>query len=201
MVFHWRAPDQYGLSVPEPGVSARAAIAGRRTGHDAAVRQRDAAGVHEVRSVPGEVAVDDDRVAELEVALLEAAARQRAGRAGRKRPVDDGAGVVFRVEVEVDVRVGPFDLDECARNAEGLLSVEFRRERVVRERRNGGDVRPRRSVPRVCFRREALIGHHFHQFAAKTPAKLLVEAIAVVDLVDRWPRTTYDAPDHCLTRM
>ena len=44
------------------------AVAGRRAGDDAAVSQRHAARVHHVRAVLGAVAVDDDRVAELEVA-------------------------------------------------------------------------------------------------------------------------------------
>ena len=48
-------------------------------------------------------------------------------------PIRDLARLVLDVNVEPGVRIGPRDLRDGARQREGLVSVEFRRKRVVRD--------------------------------------------------------------------
>src|SRR5262249_39426855 len=69
----------------------RPAVAGRRARHNAPVGQRHAPRVNQVRAVSRQIAVDDQRVAELDVALLPASARERAGPAAFARPFGDVA--------------------------------------------------------------------------------------------------------------
>src|SRR5258708_2465497 len=87
---------------------AGTAIALRSAGDNPSVRQRHAPCVNEVRSVLGEVAIDDHRVSQLDVASFETATRQRSWRAGLAAPVDDVAGIVLHVDVKVRVGVAPF---------------------------------------------------------------------------------------------
>ena len=100
----------------------RSAVAGRCAGDDASVGQRHAPRVDRVRAVSREVAVDDDRVAEFEVALLQPPARQRARRRRLRTPISSRCpGLVFDVDVEIRVRIRPLDLREVPTSRIGLL--------------------------------------------------------------------------------
>ena len=54
-------------------------------------------------------------------------------------PIHYIAFVVLHVDVKVRMRVGPFDLGEGAFNPRGLITIELRRERMVRGNRQRGE--------------------------------------------------------------
>src|ERR1700682_6734894 len=62
----------------DTGESLWTSLACRVAGHDSSVGQRHAPRIHQPRSLLGAIAVADERVADLDVAALEAAARQSA---------------------------------------------------------------------------------------------------------------------------
>ena len=104
-----------------------------------AVRERHASARGVVRAVLRAEPFDDDRFAELQLILDDAAAHQLAGRAAGESPGGDGAVSVLHVEVEPDVRVGPLDLLDDAGHLHRLGVVEFGGEGMVRrERRERG---------------------------------------------------------------
>src|SRR5215471_17833606 len=109
----------------------RPAVAGRRARHNAPVGQRHAPRINQVRAVSRQIAVDDQRVAQLDVALLPASARERAGPAAFARPFGDVALVVFDVDVEERMRVRPLDLRDRADEPHRLVAVELSGKRMV----------------------------------------------------------------------
>ena len=126
------ALDDQDYALPRHGLARRrrfsgsgSAVVSARARHDAAVGQRHAAGIDEVRPVLRAIAVDDDRVAELDIAFAEALARQRSRRARFAGPLRRRAALVLRVEIEVRMRVRPLDLRQGAGEADNLLCIEL----------------------------------------------------------------------------
>src|SRR5580765_4632529 len=97
-----------------------------------------------MRAVPREVAVDDQRVAELDVALLPAPPRERTRAAALARPLRHVALVVLHIDVEVRVWIRPLDLRDGADEPHRLVAVEFGGERMMGRGRNGCDEAERR---------------------------------------------------------
>jgi hypothetical protein len=62
-----------------------------------------------MRAVTGPVPVDDDRVAEFQVTFFPAAARESDGARAFTSPIRDVAFVVDDFEIEIGVRIRPFD--------------------------------------------------------------------------------------------
>jgi hypothetical protein len=75
-------------------------------------------------AILGQIAIDHQRVADLDVTLLPAAARQGARTTALAGPVGDLA-VAPCIDVEIGVRVGPFDLGDLADQTDRLAAVEF----------------------------------------------------------------------------
>ena len=121
------------LSVARTAVTLRSAI------YASAVGKRDAAGVDQMRAVLGAIAIDDQRVAQLQIVLFHAAPRECARRAGLAAPVDDLSVIVFYIQKEIGVGVRPIYFGENACQPNDGVAVELRRKGVVRADGDGGD--------------------------------------------------------------
>src|SRR6516225_292641 len=95
----------------------------------------DATRVHQMRAVLGGIAVDDELITELDIALLESSARESTRVCAFTTPRRNIALLVFDIDVEVRMRVGPFDFRQRSFNPHWLFPVEFRREGMMRAHR------------------------------------------------------------------
>src|ERR1700751_3736683 len=83
--------------------------------------------------------IDGYGVAGLEAATVRAAQSRPAQRAWPghlEGPMLHIAAIVFNVEIEVGVRIDPFDLGDNTRDRERLIEVEFRLYRMVSQSRH-----------------------------------------------------------------
>jgi hypothetical protein len=107
------------------------AVSGAAAVDDLAVGQEDATGVDQVRAVLGQEPVDRQGVADLDVAALEATARQGAWVGPFARPFLDRAVLPGHRQMDVGVRIGPLDLDQLAGQPDRLVPVVLGGERMV----------------------------------------------------------------------
>src|SRR5262249_46566075 len=110
-------------------LSSRTAIARRCSRDNTPIRQCHTPRIHHSRAVLRAIAIDDNRVAQLDIAALEAASCQRARGAGLTTPSHGGAALVFRIDIEISVGIRPFDLCESSSHAQCLAPVELCRKR------------------------------------------------------------------------
>ena len=84
-----------------------------------------------MRPIFRQESINDQSVAYLDIAALPAAPRQCAGIAGFTPPVGNDALGILDVDVEIAMRIGPFDLRDRSDQANGLVAVKLSRERVM----------------------------------------------------------------------
>ena len=115
--------------------SWRGADAGRAHEELLPVGERHVAAVRAIGAVLRTVAVHDDFGPHGKRLPGQAAPQQRIGRAAFDHPPLHRAVGLLDVDVDPGVRVDPFDPDHGALQLHRLVEVEFRRERMVRQRR------------------------------------------------------------------
>jgi hypothetical protein len=117
-------------------VIARASIAGATAIEPSSIWQRNAAAIGSVRTVLGAIPLDDDCVADLQIAFLPGPAAERSRTRPFNRPIYDGAVRIHNVDVEVGMGIAPLDARYLAHQAHRLVDVELSGKRVMSVRLN-----------------------------------------------------------------
>src|SRR5262249_54444177 len=89
-----------------------------------------------MRPVLCTITIDDNRVSQFNVATLKAPASNRARRTRFTTPSRDVPILVLHIDVEVGVRIRPFNLCKSTSYAERLAGVKLRGERMMRKKRH-----------------------------------------------------------------
>src|SRR5882757_5660052 len=107
------------------------AVTGTSAVDDPPIRQGHPPRIDELRSVLGQVTVDDEFVAEFDVALLPAAPGKRARVARFAGPVGDVAFGVGDIEIEVRMGIRPFDPGDRTDEPDRLRAIKLRGKGMV----------------------------------------------------------------------
>src|SRR5215831_19050566 len=125
---NWRSKPENSLRI--------FAFAGCRTKFLAGADHRDAAGVPAVAAVLCHRAVNFDLVTEFHRGASPSASLKAMWRSHFPAIVFNAAIRLLHIDVEPDVRVGPFDLGDIALHRRRLTCIELSRKRMVRQSRH-----------------------------------------------------------------
>src|SRR5689334_11391588 len=139
-----------------------------RAGEHLSAGKRQRFRINQLAAVSREPSLDADGVADFHVIAGPAESNELERAAHFHCPVDDEASRILRVDIDVDVRIGPFKLRHGTRNRDRLHRIELRGKGVMRL--NGGATQndckqPGSWCPRHC---DALTSHQHRPCAAKT---------------------------------
>jgi hypothetical protein len=101
------------------------------------IRQRNAAAIGRIRTVLGAIPLDDNGVADIQIAFLPGPAAECSRTRPFNRPVCCLSACIRNIDVEIGMGIAPFDSRYLAHQAHRLVDVELRSKRVMSVRRNG----------------------------------------------------------------